>query len=1773
MGFKKHMVLLMIMTLCLMTQGVSAQSIDQAGADIELLPSTYYSHSMWKACTYVINHGDVMPWGQEMPCLGTPDRDNDGREWYQQDYSLTNGEAQWEETHAPYYSADDYKGMPAYVWTTDNVAADIYIRRTFKLTGPLPGKVYLACGHDDGESQFYINGTLVFASGTEWENSKYIELDKEQKALLKTDGTDNLIAVHVHNNYGGAFADCGLYGKDVPSKEKGNLPFGFEEPWTGRVLFNSEGGYAYNSTNVENSIHGWSKLYEASSSDEYEIYYPTPSLEAGNARAQFRTSIYINRHHIYNVRIGLQADKDVDDVQLILSETDNDNAALCDKTTSLTAGKSKTITFQGITGSEINALQLAVNAGTKEEGTRITVKGINIYDTTDNKELWDGCSYFNYCRYINPQNGERIKDMNISGRQETKSWTQADYDDSMWPEALMPVGNAGYMGEVRTIWPGNDNTNYWVRRDFDLEEVKATTQYLLRVCHDDCYTIYVNGHLMDTDTGWTDGKNYVEIEIPSRFLKEGRNVIATYIQQNWGGRFYDCSLKAIENVYEEGDAGADATKALIATEVEVSNIDQTLDYSFNYGGWLELYNNSDLRVSLDFLYISDDSTRLDKFVLQKQGVIQPHSYKCVFFDHNASDGVYGSTADKQVPFKLQNDGGSLYLSEDGVTAFMKIDYPSGIMRCSWARKAIDSDEWGYNGTPTPAAENSRDFAEMRLPAPAVDTDSRLFDEGFTVKVDIPMDARLLYTTDGTAPTLDNGTESGEGIFNINETTSLRLRLFKEGYLPGPVVTRTYIKRDKDYYLPVICVTTKADNLYGDSIGVYVDGVNGVEGRNHGKSNINMDWERPVNFEYITPEGKMVINQEAEFCVSGGWSRHFAPASFKIKATRLYEDRNSLDYPFFGDNPYKKYKQILVRNGGNDNDAPRHGRVRDAITQKVLISNGFYIDAQNYQPVHVFFNGEYIGMLNLREPNNKYNGTSSYGYDDDEMDAFEYSNGYFQMAGTKDAFDEWCSLARNAEDSLTYEKLREKLDMDEVINFFAAITYIGCTDWICNNNNVKGYRSLPDGKFHLTLHDQDWGWGNNSALSSLSSYNGNELAQAFNGMRKNKSFQRQFIDSYCLLGGSVFTPKRCITIGDSICRMVEPALAMEGKEPWTSYNEQKVAMSGKPQRAARMTALRNTFGLGEGMAGSFHSNVPQASFMLNGLPVPGASFDGTLFAPVTITADAPAGYVFDGWQRMTSDEDGTEKADIICTERQITMEADADFNLVAVFHRAAEEAPVRINEVSAGNDIYISDYFKRSDWLELYNTTDEAIDLEGMFLSDNASRPQKYEIKAVDGVSTVIPPHETLVVWADGREPISQMHAPFKLGNSDGSVVTLQARDGSWTDVMRYNQHDGRETFGRYPDGGNMTYCMSIPTIDRDNILSTYDFNQDYYIGTDKELQNTFSLAEGWNWFSHNLSAGIDTGLFTNNCSEMRSQQKSLVLDEDNVWTGELNTFSPAMGYKVHAGKTHDVTVKGLAFDVMQPVAVATGWNWIGCPLSNATVLESALGDYRASEGDEIVGQTEFAVYSGGEWHGTLTSVQPGQAYMLKSAMGQAFRWNALSKSRKAQRRYAAQENDDEGEWLADAHAYPEVMNMIATLDCGSEMTLPESYKVAAFCNGECRGVGNATDGQLFMTIHGDAEERISFIVELPDGERYDVMETAMFSPLALMGSVASPYRLTISESTDIVNTQGTSRIKAIRYYTVSGQRLEATAQKGTAGIYIEQTLFEDGSVVSRKIMR
>ena len=1358
----------------------------------------------------------------------------------------------------------------------------------------------------------------------------------------------------------------------VQAADDGGLDMGYNTSWTARIFYNPGRGF-------DNS---WPQLCQAREGDVYTVSLPYATAQQWQAQVQFKTPVTLMKMHTYRLTLVAKTlSGDPCPMTVVLAENENDQvrAAYLE-----TVANGDTVVIDDIAGTDIADMKLWFDFGGNSQGTKVEISGISLVDKNNSvPERWVGSVYYTQCYYA--PGGQRTADPDIEGTVPSLAWTLPDFKDSAWEKAEMPIGNSGFIDVVRTIWQGSQYNNYWIRRNFTLDEVKSTSRYMLDVLHDDTYAIYVNGHLIDEADDWTIGKEAIHFEIPYLFLKQGNNVIAVYQQQNVGGKFFDCGLTVTPDYYDESD-DVNPAEALVANEIQVANIDRFIDHSFNYGAWLELYNTTDKTVNLGGLYLSDDPDYPTKYMIpMNYGTVKPHGYATLFFDHNAADGTYGPTANKQVRFNLDDAGGTIYVADNAGKVFIEQDYPPAVSRCSYARQTDGTGEWALTGEPTPgASNNSSDFSDERLDAPQPDTDSRLFTEPFTVNVTIPEGATLRYTTDGSTP-VESSPVSADGVFQISSTTPLRLRLFQKGCLPSPVTTRSYIRRDRDYYLPILSINTAHDNLYGDSIGVYCQGVNGVtgHGNNSVRNNLNMDWVRPVNVEYITADNRMVINQEAEFGIIGGWSRLYAPSSFRLKAKAIYEGNKSFNYPFFHTKPYNKYKELLVRNGGNDNDSKAHGRIKDAIIQQTLSTSGVYVDCQALQPTHVFFNGQYIGMLNLRDPSNKYFATANYGYDKDFMDAFEYSNGYFQKAGDNKAYNEWVSLAANASDEATYDVLRDRVDMDEYINHAAAMTYIGSSDWICNNNNLKGFRSRPDGKFHIVLFDVDWGFKNAQGLSTLMGSNANDYIRTFKNMMKNARLKRQFIDSYCLMHGSVFTPERSKAVGDSLARLFEPALAFEGKQPWTSYNELVPNMTDESRREQHIQALRNTMGLGQGMHVKLSANIPEAQLRVNSLNVPLNRFDGTLFALVTLEASAPAGYNFAGWQtnksvsliswgdawnfwdkgsldlvvwadvdnsnnwtlghapigygkndiatttqanlpcyyfqkNVTFDDEpenavaitlnyvaddgfivyvnGTEAArhlmpegrpaydtfatdyapgnpdrgsitlpkslfrkgeniiaaevhnnklastdiywdaqlilkttsgETFSTERTVTLATDADQTLTAVFEpidsiyrRYAGATPVIINEVSAANAIYANDHYKRNDWLELYNTTADTIDINGMYLSDDIDNRTKYRIRA-DAVSTLIPPHGHLIVWADQLDPLRQLHAGFKLGNRDGECVILTAGDLSWSDTLRYVPHTGEESVGRYPDGGKRVFRMTRPTPAAANQLTTY----------------------------------------------------------------------------------------------------------------------------------------------------------------------------------------------------------------------------------------------------------------------------------------------------------------------------------------------------------------
>ena len=208
---------------CFVPLGLCGQTADEGGevtatwnAENVLLASSQFTPGQpWAAQVMVFNTGRRYADSDYNHVWGTPLDDSEGRPWYAVDYQLTDGEQAWQLQTSPFSSDEVYQGQRSFRWITADITGDIYLRRSFTLSKPIAGDVFLTCGHDDAPSEFYINGVQVFTVSDGWNNDERTLLTAEQKALLKTDGSENVLALHVHQNWGGAFADCGLYEADM----------------------------------------------------------------------------------------------------------------------------------------------------------------------------------------------------------------------------------------------------------------------------------------------------------------------------------------------------------------------------------------------------------------------------------------------------------------------------------------------------------------------------------------------------------------------------------------------------------------------------------------------------------------------------------------------------------------------------------------------------------------------------------------------------------------------------------------------------------------------------------------------------------------------------------------------------------------------------------------------------------------------------------------------------------------------------------------------------------------------------------------------------------------------------------------------------------------------------------------------------------------------------------------------------------------------------------------------------------------------------------------------------------------------------------------------------------------------------------------------------------------------------------------------------------------------------------------------------------------------
>ncbi len=127
-----------------------------------------------------------------------------------------------------------------------------------------------------------------------------------------------------------------------------------------------------------------------------------------------------------------------------------------------------------------------------------------------------------------------------------------------------------------------------------------------------------------------------------------------------------------------------------------------------------------------------------------------------------------------------------------------------------------------------------------------------------------------------------------------------------------------------------------------------------------------------------------------------------------------------------------------------------------------------------------------------------------------------------------------------------------------------------------------------------------------------------------------------------------------------------------------------------------------------------------------------------------------------------------------------------------------EAQITINEVMTYNALTaVDETGAAADWVELYNPTDEDVDLAGFTMTDDPAIP----VRAVIPAGVVIRARGYLVLWLDHAPERGPRHLGFRLAREGGDLV-LAHPGGAPIDRVTYGTQAVDFSAAREPDGSD-----------------------------------------------------------------------------------------------------------------------------------------------------------------------------------------------------------------------------------------------------------------------------------------------------------------------------------------------------------------------------------
>lgn len=749
---------------------------------------------------------------------------------------------------------------------------------------------------------------------------------------------------------------------------------------------------------------------------------------------------------------------------------------------------------------------------------------------------------------------------------------------------------------------------------------------------------------------------------------------------------------------------------LTINEVMQSNINGIMDDLNEFpDSWVELYNEDSVPVNIHGYQISLSPKVEEAYCIEDSSMIEQGGYYLIYCDKEGKG--------RHTNFRLNSDdSGSLYLFDREGVLLDVLDIPEmPAPNISYGKVIGETDYWSYFRTATPELPNEGIYSNRVLYKPDFSVNGGVYKEPFylSIKVDdrdddIP-NVKVRYTIDGSEPT-DSSMEFKDSIM-INKTMVIRAKTFSDSLVSKPSKTQSYLFFDREVTLPIISVVTDSSYLYDDEIGIYVKGKYAESHPNAkssvptvGNYNYCFNWRRPANFEFFnSSNGDCELNQLCEFRMGGNSSRTVKIKSFVFYANKRFGTKR-FSYDFW---PWKngedKSKSFYLRNAGAD---WYHAHIRDALVQ---LSFGKYVDWDwlGYQPAILMINGNYGGILNIRERAHEDYIWKNYNKLEN-VDLIEYTSGHAKCGDLND-YEEFKSVYTSSES--TYQDLDKYMDINEFLNYFVANSLYSNNDF--PGNNYRLWKEKKEGaKWRWFAYDMDQTCGLspskeiyrydfrylNYILREAPFYdngysNTPSVCVIFKKMMSLPEFRNQFIDRISVYMGTFASPRSMNALIDSLVYNVEYEMPFYYDKIKRDFNE----YYSEIDRLKEWVSLRvpfvyqdtkEFFSLGDTVSLQIATSF-QEPMTFNDVNVIGNEFQGYYYKGRNIKLTQPVSEEGNVWVLSYSVGDSTE---IHCfpNEENISFEIPDSVSSVRVEHLPYEKT--ENNDATGNLDLLMDDEF-------------------------------------------------------------------------------------------------------------------------------------------------------------------------------------------------------------------------------------------------------------------------------------------------------------------------------------------------------------------------------------------------------------------------------------------------------------------------------------------------